>query len=336
MKISNLKLQTNVYQNKTPETKPQRQTVSFGAGEINPMVNIVVNTMDAIQRGGLFASFTIQDNLGINIPRTIAGLNRNSNKTGKLNYKAAAEEAIREYTTGPSMFLIPALVFWPTKKFFGKSTNIDFDLLNFFNDKAKQINIKNISNKQDAKQDFFKNIIRSITKDEAVVDSITARMTEIDKLKVTDFATKKEYKHQIGKLQEEIAETFAKLNKQNPKLAIAPSMIEIQTGKEIISKNSSAFINKAKIYSDDVLEKTLDFISNTKQNITQEKFAEIIKKQTRTVKGAKLISSIIAAGCVFSFMTIIPKLYSINKTYPGKEGLEPAPTEQEEAANASK
>jgi hypothetical protein len=299
------------------------------------MVNIVVNTMDAIQRGGLFASFTIQDNLGINIPRTIAGLNRNSNKTGKLNYKAAAEEAIREYTTGPSMFLIPALVFWPTKKFFGKSTNIDFDLLNFFNDKAKQINIKNISNKQDAKQDFFKNIIRSITKDEAVVDSITARMTESTSCKVTEFATKKNI-NTNRKITVEKAETIAKLNKQNPKLAIAPSMIEIQTGKEIISKNSSAFINKAKIYSDDVLEKTLDFISNTKQNITQEKFAEIIKKQTRTVKGAKLISSIIAAGCVFSFMTIIPKLYSINKTYPGKEGLEPAPTEQEEAANASK
>ena len=49
----------------------------------------------AIARGGLAASFTVQDMLGTNFPRTFAALDRNKDITGKNNYKAAVEVAIR-------------------------------------------------------------------------------------------------------------------------------------------------------------------------------------------------------------------------------------------------
>ena len=63
----------------TPTHIPQPQSFK-GVG------NVVVNTMDAVERGGLVASFLIQDFLGMNIPRTATGLYRNSDITGELNY----------------------------------------------------------------------------------------------------------------------------------------------------------------------------------------------------------------------------------------------------------
>ena len=52
--------------------------------------NGVISVMDAVDRGGLFASFVIQDFLGMNLPRTWVGLQRNKDITGENNYQEAA------------------------------------------------------------------------------------------------------------------------------------------------------------------------------------------------------------------------------------------------------
>ncbi|UKI42640.1 MAG: hypothetical protein L6V95_07140 [Candidatus Melainabacteria bacterium] len=53
---------------------------------------VVVATMDAIERGGMAASFTIQDMFGTNIPRTLTALDRNREELGHPNYAHMPEK----------------------------------------------------------------------------------------------------------------------------------------------------------------------------------------------------------------------------------------------------
>ena len=97
----------------------------------------LIDMWAAIARGGLAASFTVQDMLGTNFPRTFAALDRNKDITGKNNYKAAVEVAIREFTTGPSMFVIPALVLAGASGFSGEANRVPKDTIAVFSNIMK-------------------------------------------------------------------------------------------------------------------------------------------------------------------------------------------------------
>ncbi|MDD3435676.1 MAG: hypothetical protein PHC64_00835 [Candidatus Gastranaerophilales bacterium] len=89
-----------------PRTKFNRQMpndgVSFGS-----LKSGVSGAFDWIDSKGFFVEFLIIDALSMIIPRVLIGLNRDREKTGKINYKAGIEETGREVISGPSMFLIP-------------------------------------------------------------------------------------------------------------------------------------------------------------------------------------------------------------------------------------
>ena len=85
--------------------------------------NPITVVMDAIDRGGFAASFIAQDGIGMVAPRIWEGLNRNrkrekdpvtgeetGKKTGPLNWEFARREGIREVLSGPSAFIIPAIM----------------------------------------------------------------------------------------------------------------------------------------------------------------------------------------------------------------------------------
>ena len=134
----------------------------------------------AVARGGLAASFTVQDMLGTNFPRTFAALDRNKDITGKNNYKAAVEVAIREFTTGPSMFIIPALVLAGASRYSGEANKVPVDNIAVFSDimkgsinslsdnKFKDINFKTLSKEElqnagiEIKKTFYKDVFESI------------------------------------------------------------------------------------------------------------------------------------------------------------------------------
>ena len=90
----------------------QRNNVAFGSA-----ADIMLATMDGIERGGFAASFVAQDFLGMAAPRTIKGLSRNSDATGKKNTAYATSVAIREILSGPSLFIIPSAILWGAAKF---------------------------------------------------------------------------------------------------------------------------------------------------------------------------------------------------------------------------
>jgi len=119
------------------KNNPPSASVTFKG--IDP-TTCMIDFWAAIARGGLAASFTVQDMLGTNFPRTFAALDRNKDITGKNNYKAAVEVAIREFTTGPSMFVIPALVLAGATRFSsfaGEANRVSKDNIAIFSDIMK-------------------------------------------------------------------------------------------------------------------------------------------------------------------------------------------------------
>ena len=140
MKVNNIQ-NYNVYANSSSnglnKTAPQKtqNTPSFKG-------DAMINFWDAVARGGFAASFTIQDMTGTNIPRTWQALQRNKDITGEYNYKAAAEVAIREFLTGPSMCIIPMFVLALSKKYAGSANDVPLRNIEAFTEQMRAILIK--------------------------------------------------------------------------------------------------------------------------------------------------------------------------------------------------
>lgn len=328
MKVNSINSSVGLYKthNQKKNSTPTFRGISgsaaaTGAASLGAASAFLVNLMGAIDRGGLFASFTITDNIGTNVPRTVKGLFRNSEEIGGLNYKAALEEGLREYITGPSMFLIPAAIFYGTKKKWGPSTSVDFNLLNSFKSNLQNVNVDMAPDKSALKRNFFENVVRSVTDDEKTVLSVTDSMMKISEMKKTDYATKKEYKAAVAGLYEKVADAFAVANKKDAATAINPSIISIKSGKDILSKDSQSFAKQAVIFANDVVDKSAKVLDGVPTSSTKSSFDGIVESAVTKVKGAKFLSSLVSIASIFSFMTVIPKIYSRSKTYPGSEGL---------------
>lgn len=136
MKVNNIQnYNTNLYANRGVNGNkqcPSANSPSFGGA-------LAINFWDAIARGGFAASFTVQDMTGTNFPRTYQALQRNKEITGENNYKAAAEVAIREFLTGPSMCIIPMLVLAASKGASGTANEVPLDNIEAFSDQMKTI-----------------------------------------------------------------------------------------------------------------------------------------------------------------------------------------------------
>jgi len=117
--------------------------------------------IEKIETGGLFFEFTIIDLLGMILPRTYQAFMRNSEELGHPNYKAGTEEAIREFLTGPSMFLLPMGFLAMSERIFGSSSKINFDNLKRFEDSFVQTapKIKATDNKKSIAEKFYRHVI---------------------------------------------------------------------------------------------------------------------------------------------------------------------------------
>jgi len=136
MKVNNL--QGVAYRN-TLHKKLQKPTFR---GVLATIGNANKNAMQYLERGGFFAEFCLMDMCGMVLPRVYQGFQRNKEELGHLNYQAGMEEFLREFITGPSMFLIPIGAVILAGKMLGKGTQINFKLLNKFSDSFKELGAK--------------------------------------------------------------------------------------------------------------------------------------------------------------------------------------------------
>lgn len=333
--FANIKRQDNI--NTTNNIHRNNNSVSFKGGSgLNPAASGVVWTLDKIHNGGLAANFLIVDNLGA-LTRATTGLFRNSNKSGQLNKKAAAEEILREYSTGPSMFIFPGLAFLGTKKLWGKATSVDFDSLNTLKESFKGVKTAQLADNKSARDAFFTNVAKSITNDEKTVQDVSGYLSKIADTQRKDFSSKKEFKKAISSLYENISNSFARINKKDADLAITPTLVKIKAGGQTLTKDSIDYAKQAVTFAQDIVSKT---VKKVDKSVAADDFLKTIDNTVRKTKGVKFLSSFAAIGILFGVMSVLPKIYSINKTYPGAEGLidtNAAPVPQEKGAqNANK
>lgn len=120
--------------------------------------------MEKLELGGFMAEFLVLDFLGMMVPRTYQAFMRNSEELGHLNYKAGAEEAIREMLTGPSMTLLPIAGLAAAKSIYKDASLINLDTQDKFKDTMMKVSEK-VENKthENLKKSFYNEIFEEIT-----------------------------------------------------------------------------------------------------------------------------------------------------------------------------
>lgn len=290
----------------------------------------LIKFWEAVDRGGLAASFTVQDMLGTNIPRTWAAKDVGKDLTGKNNWGAVLENGLREFLTGPSMFVVPGLVLYGSTKFGGKSNAVPVQTIKDFSEIIEKSNIET-SSKEAFKKSFYTGVLKKVFSNfDGIenVEDIAKKGIDIEQyvsqiLKM-ESAKKKGFLNNIKNVpmpdsQEEllagIVKQFVSDKKANTSGYLDFLKASITDEKYIVdAKNASKFevkiddlIGRMVKYSDDLFE------SFTK---TSDNFASFIKNFTKKRMGSRFATNIMMGVFTALAMWFIPKIYTVNKTNP--------------------
>lgn len=327
--------------------------------------NPITTIMDAIDRGGFAASFIAQDGIGMVAPRIWEGLNRNrkrekdpvtgeetGKKTGPLNWEFARREGIREILSGPSAFIIPALMLAGIKKYSGTSNTVHIDHINalgksFANFAENNANLLTQSDK--AKEKFyekvFTNVLRSSLDNKLNGEELTKTAQEFTQkyIEIEKAPSKGLWKTFIGKsvegsaedLQGALTERYMNLRKK-----LLPSTVNemdasiiVEGTDKKVKTNFSKVLSSLTDYSNDVLK-------NSKKHIEAqgaEGLQKFLKDFNHRRTGTRIMSIASMFAAVVAFYTVIPKLYNMGlKHDPGLAGLEEENSQQQNVNNTGK
>ncbi len=283
-------------------------TTSFkGVGVSDALVKV----FDAIARGGKAADFMVQDVTACGLPRTVSSLNRNREKTGKLNYIAATETALRESLTGTSMFLVPMAVQAVARKLTGTANDIPVksikDLSDIISKSTQNANFEN-----NARKVFYEDVFTRVGENMGLKDKelsnfakeITEDVCKIENAPKRNFL-KRMFAKGNGTCQDELLGTlidkFSKIKKTQ-----VSNLSDDLLSAQLSENNSVAFgklITYVKKYAD-------DFTKKAPKNIEQFKNLRI---------GSRFITNVALTLLSGVVLVILPKIYSISKTNPEAE-----------------
>lgn len=313
----------------------------------------LINFWAAIARGGLAASFTVQDMLGTNFPRTFAALDRNKDITGKNNYKAAIEVAIREFTTGPSMFIIPALVLSGASRYSGSANKVPVDNIAIFSDIMKGT-INNLSENKFKDVDF-----KTLSKEELTEAGMQIKKTFYKDVFESIFS---QFDNTAGINADEYVELMLKVEDSNtPKRNFFMSMfnkkvmkngVPVDSKDEILSQLSTKFVADKKSHTKDwgnflsakivpdAKPLNISAIADDMKNFSNDFAKQYISAQGKDIKtgskvlvekfvnnfrdsriGSRFVTNVMMVVATGLFMSIIPKLYTRSKTNPETEAI---------------
>ncbi len=313
----------------------------------------LIDMWAAIARGGLAASFTVQDMLGTNFPRTFAALDRNKDITGKNNYKAAVEVAIREFTTGPSMFVIPALVLAGASGFSGEANRVPKDTIAVFSNimkgtmnglqenKFKGVDFSSMTTAeaQEAcktiKEAFYSDVFKEIFAQYNKGDS------NIDIKEYVDLMMKAEHP--------DTPKRNFYMSMFNKKVSVLGK--EVDSKDEIISQLSTKFVADKKAHTKgwgnfltakiipNGKEFDISHIAADMKNFTDDFARQYVTTQRKNSNGGRVVlekfidnfrnarmgsrvlTNVFMVVATGAFMCIIPKLYTRNKTNPETDAI---------------
>lgn len=278
-----------------------------GSGAV---LGAVGSLMQGVENKGYFASFLIQDVIGMTGPRTITGFNRDREITGKINTQEGFEVLFREGLTGPYMMAVaPAILFLTTK--FCKSTNTNTNLIKRYGESLKDF-VKNSENTQfikDSASKFKSRFIRfnleeiyknSVPNDKNPAKTINLIMSEFENLNSKDKKlSKKSLDNIVNIINEKILQTdnnFYRLNK-----------LTVGTEKTKKEFNIKDVIKSLNDFCDDAI------INNPDYKNIDEIAAENIKNNFAS---KRILTNIANIAATLGGLSIIPKIYAKNDISP--------------------
>ena len=311
-------------------------TLSF-QGSFNPIVTL----MDSIDRGGFAASFILQDGFGMVAPRIKEGLNRgrevdeNGKKHGPYNWEFARKEGIREILSGPSAFIIPAIMLHFIKKHSGTANNVSIDMIKGLGQHFEEFAQNNSSIINDTAQTkklfynkIFENIIQTSTQEimpdgaikntlsdkqvKQLAEEFTAKTIEIENAKSKGFFKKfigKEVKGSAEDLTENLTDRFMLLRKEN----LSPSVNEMTasltaSGREKpLQKTFGKMIESMKDFTDDAISSAQKRLSKHPDTNIGEYISKWVSHRT----GSRFVSNMSMFLAVVGFYALIPKIYNL-------------------------
>ena len=310
-----------------------KRDVSFKG--LGPVDSLSLGVANLIENGGLAVSFTLQDMLGTNLPRPIMGLRRNARENhGEKNFNFALKEMVREFLTGPSMFIIPGVSLFATKRLFGQTMGIPAKFTKAFGDihAAKPLNG---AGRALSKEEFYKNVCSEMIKnakseakpsEETMQQAKTFAHKLISGFSKTAGTTKREQKRIGEAVLSKLNEDFVHITKSHAK-----DVVHTDFTQAVISPTTAAPFKKAVT---NMMAYANDIVTGASKNGTAN-IREYIKKSVNSKVIGRTALNVAMYTAVLSFLHLIPKLYNKaeGKDNSGLKGLMTEETFRDESLN---
>ena len=288
------------------KTKNENQTAFKGGN----LLGLVGNIMQGIENQGYFASFLIQDTIGMTAPRTITGFARDKDVTGKVNTQEGFEVFFREGLTGPYMMAVAPLVLFATTKFC-RSTNTNTNLIKRYGEALKNFvadsGITKVvkENSTEFKSRFSRYNIeqiyrKSVPNDDAAATTIEYILREFENVSSKDKKVRNQALKNISEaINEKILETSENYYNLN-KVVVG----EGHSGKQFNTKEAiralSDFIEDAIVKNPQAKDIDVQAAENIKNNFAAK----------------RILTNVANIGLTLGGLSVIPKIYAKNDISP--------------------
>ena len=262
--------------------------------------------------------FTIEDMCGTNFPRTIQGARSGYKYTGKVNVPALAQEAIREFTTGPTMSLAPFGILAVATGLAGKSVNIhrkNIQNLSYLaSNMGDKVNSKDFKGKfvQTVVEDMLQQTLGKQELNKEDVDVLVDGIISYDKISSSKAkGSKKQANEALGELGKKFKD-IVKRNRDDYK-GVDFTIAKFSTGDKtkVGATNIENYVKYITSYVQDYAKANdKNGVVNLTNNVIESFKKNLFGKRVMTV-----FSMVALTGFIMSF---IPKLYTLasGKTNP--------------------
>lgn len=298
----------------------KRDSVSFGSGTISNLDKMktgITKMMGSIERQGFFVEFLLVDAISMIIPRIIIGLGRDSEKTGKINYKSGLEEAGREVLSGPSMVFIPAGILEVARRL-QPATNIPREtmkeLSSTFEDVVKTSDAASLSKTKDLNESIasklFDKAFAGFKFKEGEHKTLKDGFVEALNNNSSD---KKELTKLAEKFEAVVVSIMNKNIEKTPQNTKQIILAQDEKGNALVKTSPKELFEDFKNYSKDVIEKFV------KRDVAKETPLDFIKKIQDFRKWTRMGASVASFAAVGAFLWHLPKIYQLSNISPAQE-----------------
>lgn len=336
---------------------------------------VPVVVADAINNGGFAFSFIAQDCFGMAAPRVLEGINRRpvnpetGKKEGPYNWAFARREGIRELLSGPSAFIIPAVMLKFIKKYSGQANNVPIDMIqglgaNFINYASKNSGtLDNVAKtRKEFYHDLFKNVLNTTLEGklpeeelEKLSTSYMQKAIEIEGAKDRKKSLWKKIANQkVEGSPEDLTASFlddfmalkkkhlsSSVNELTASFTVNPEKIG-KYGVELTNGDTQTIGFKKLLktvtdFTDDVIETTAAAMKKAQNGFDAKKAEEFLKNFVDRRTGSRIITNLGMWGAVVGFYALIPTLYSLGlKGNPSFQNTEAAKDEPQKTDKKDK